>query len=127
AVTARVGIRRVLAAGAGEFGVDLDHVAHVHHQQKRRAAFGGRQGADVALPLAAGFFHGRVPGRCTALAVALFLVLGEGFLDARQQIFAAIIVYALFGLADKAALPVEVDIVGRLPAVAIREAHAALE
>ena len=72
AVRARVGKRRVGCAGAGELGVQLDHVADIDDDQERRAAFGGGQRAGVVLGLAAGAQHRVVE----ALAVGLPELLG---------------------------------------------------
>jgi hypothetical protein len=60
AVAARVGERGVGGAGAGELGVQLDDVAHVHHHHKGRAALRGRQRAGVVLGLGAGAQEGVV-------------------------------------------------------------------
>ena len=38
----------VMAAGAGELGVEIDGVADIADDEKRRAALGGGQGGDVA-------------------------------------------------------------------------------
>lgn len=60
AVAARVGKGRVGAARAGEFGVQLDHMADIDHHHEGRPAFGGGQGAGVVLGLAAGAQQGVV-------------------------------------------------------------------
>ncbi len=60
AVAARVGERGVAAAGAGEFGVELDDVADIEDDQEGRAAFVGGQVAGVVFGLAAGAQQGVV-------------------------------------------------------------------
>jgi hypothetical protein len=60
AVAARIGKRGVGGAAAGELGIKLDHVAHIDHHHKRRAALSGGQGAGVVLGLLAGFEQGTV-------------------------------------------------------------------
>ncbi len=63
AVAARVGKGCVGGTAAGEIGVQLNHVAHVHHQQKRRAALGNfvsGQGAGIAFGLGTGAQQGIV-------------------------------------------------------------------
>jgi len=60
AVAARIGKGRVAAAGAGEFGVELDDVADIEHHQEGRPAFVGGQVAGVVFGLAAGAQHGVV-------------------------------------------------------------------
>ena len=102
-VRARIGKRRVGGAGAGEFGVQLDDVADIDHDQERRAAFFGRQRAGVAFGLCAGAQHGVVEAaRGNVLPQAL------GF---EHEGAAAVAVDAAFGFA----------------AVAMAKAHAPLE
>ena len=60
AVAARIGEGRVAAAGAGEFGVELDNVADVEDDEKGRPAFVGRQVAGVVFSLAMGAQQGVV-------------------------------------------------------------------
>ncbi len=103
AVAARVGEGRVGGAAARELGIDLDHVAHVHHQHEGRAAFGGGQGAGVAFGLAAGAQHAVVE----AAGVA-------GGLE-------------LLGLQHEVAAPVAVDAAAAGAAVAVLEGDGALE
>jgi hypothetical protein len=50
AMGAGIGERDVGAAGAGEFGVELDGVADIDDDEKGRAAFAGRQGARPKSP-----------------------------------------------------------------------------
>ena len=71
---ARVGKRQAGFAGLGEVGEQLEAVAHVHHDDERRVGFVGRQGADVALGLAAGFEHGVVPRAGAADGLGGFLL-----------------------------------------------------
>ena len=67
AVRDGIGEAFVLAAGAGELGVEVDGVADVADDQEWRAAFVGGQGGDVAAPLVEGAFEGFVEGeRCRA-------------------------------------------------------------
>jgi len=54
AMRSRIWERRVGGAAAAEFGIDLDHVTDIDHQQERRASFGGGQRAGVAFGLGAG-------------------------------------------------------------------------
>ena len=62
-----IGEALVLAAGAGELGVEVDGVADVANDEERRAAFVGGQGGDVAAALVEGAFKGFVEGeRCRA-------------------------------------------------------------
>lgn len=60
AVAARVGKGGVAAAGAGEFGVELDDVADIEDDEKGRAAFVGGQVAGVVFGLATGAQQGVV-------------------------------------------------------------------
>ena len=46
-------------------GEQLENVPDVHHDEERWVWLGSRQGADMALGLAAGF-HGVIPGAGTA-------------------------------------------------------------
>jgi hypothetical protein len=103
AVAARVGEGGVAAAGAGEFGVELDDVADIEDDEKGRAAFVGRQVAGVVFGLAAGAQQG----------VVEFLrgSIGADFL----------------GLADEGGAPVAVDEAVAGAAVAVVENDAALE
>ena len=103
AVAARVGIRGVGGAALAELGIQLDHVAHVHHDQKGRAAFKGGQGARVALGLAAG----------AQQAVVETLGVGGSV--------------QLLGLQHKGAAPVAVDAPGAAAAVAVGKGDGALE
>ena len=52
AVAARIGEGRVAAAGAGEFGVELNDVADVEYHQKGRPAFVGGLTSALLLELA---------------------------------------------------------------------------
>lgn len=60
AVAARIGEGRVAAAGAGEFGVELDDVADVEDDEEGRPAFVGGQVAGVVFSLATGAQQGVV-------------------------------------------------------------------
>jgi hypothetical protein len=73
AVRDGIGEALVLAAGAGELGVEVDGVADVANDQERRAALLGRQRGDLAAPLVEGAFEGLVEGEGAALAVASLL------------------------------------------------------
>ena len=103
AVAARVGERRVGGAGAAELRIQLDAVAHVHHQQERRAALAGRQRAGVLLGLAA----------CAQHRVVEALGVG-GCLE-------------LLRFEHEAAALVQVDASGRAAAVAVTEGDRPLE
>jgi len=103
AVAARVGKGRIAAAGAGEFGVELDDVADIDDDQEGRAAFIRRQVAGVVLGLAAGAQHGVVEHAG--------LEAGADFLD----------------LADEGGAPVAVDEAVAGAAVAVVKNDAALE
>ena len=103
AVAARVGEGRVAAAGAGEFGVELDDVADIDDDQEGRAAFVGGQVAGVVFGLATGAQHGVVEHAG--------LEAGADFLD----------------LADEGAAPVAVDEAVAGAAVAVVKDDAALE
>ena len=48
-------------ADAGEVGVHINAVAHVHHQHEQGPGLVGRQGAHVAQGLLAGGLHHLVP------------------------------------------------------------------
>ncbi len=101
AVRARVGVGRVGGPGAAELGVQLESMADVEHHQERRAPFGGGQGARVLFGLAARAQHGVV----------------EGLARLAQ----------LLGFQHEGAAPVQVEVAGRLLAVAVPEDHPALE
>ena len=73
AVVFRVREALVMAAGAGELGVEIDAVADVANDEKRRAALGDGERGDVAAALVEGAFEGAVEGGGAALAVAGFL------------------------------------------------------
>jgi hypothetical protein len=103
AVAARVGKGRVAAAGAGEFGVELDDVADIDDHQEGRPAFVGRQVARVVLGLAAGAHESVVE-------------LAGGGAGAN-----------LLGFADEAAALVAVDEAVAGAAVAVVKDDAALE
>ena len=103
AVAARVGEGRVAAAGAGEFGVELDDVADIDDDQEGRPAFVGGQVAGVVFSLAAGAQHGVVEHAG--------LEAGADFL----------------GLADEGGAPVAVDEAVAGAAVAVVKDDAALE
>ena len=103
AVRARIGEGRVGGAGTGEVGIELDDVADIDDNEKRRPAFRRRQRAGVTLGLAAGALHGVVeaPG-------------GGAGLD-------------LLGFEHEVAALVAVDAAGGFAAVAVAEGDAALE
>ena len=111
AVAARVGKRRVGGAGAGELGVQLDDVAHVHHHHEGRAALGGRQRAGVVLGLGAGAQQRVVEGAGGRGAAGLRLDAG----------------FQLLALPDEVAAPVAVDAAGAGAAVAVGEGDGPLE
>ena len=103
AVRARVGERRVGGAAAAELGVELDHVADIDDDEKRRPPFRSRQRAGVALGLRAG---------------------------AQERVVEAFGVRActhFLGFEHEASALVAVDEAVALRAVAVRELHAALE
>ena len=102
-MAARVRKRRVGGAAAAEFRVQLNDVAHIHHQQKRRPALKGGQGARVALGLGAGAQQG--------------VVKALGVRGGAQ----------LFGLKHKVAAPVAVDSPGAQASVAVGKGDGALE
>ena len=103
AVAARIGEGRVAAAGAGEFGVELDDVADIEDDEEGRPAFIGGQVAGVVFGLATGAQQGVVePAGFGA---------GADFL----------------GFADEAAASVAVDEAVAGAAVAVMKDDAALE
>ena len=114
AVRDGIGEAFVLAAGAGELGVEVDGVANVTDDQERRAALLGRQGGDVAACLVEGAFKGFVEGDGAALAVAGLAVARGG----RVVRFAGD-VGALLAFPDERAAPVKVDEAGGSRAVGI--------
>lgn len=75
-----VGEGEVGAAGAGEFGINIEAVADIDDDQKRRAAFGAGEGADVVERLVVGAVEGFVPTLGAAFAVAKFVALAGGTL-----------------------------------------------
>ena len=103
AVAAGVGEGRVGGTAARELGVQLQHMAHVHHQQEGRSAFAGRQCAGIAFGLIAGAHQGVVEA------------LGRG---ARLD---------LLGFQHKGATAVAVDVAGTLRTITMGEGHTALE
>jgi hypothetical protein len=48
-------------AEPGKVGIQLDHVADVHHEDERRVAFLGRERADIPFGFALGTLHRRMP------------------------------------------------------------------
>ncbi len=107
AVAARIGKRGVGGAAAGEFGVKLDHLADIDHEQKGRTAargeFGGFERAGVALGLGAGAQQG---------------VVESAGVGAGTQ---------LFGFEHEGAAPVAVDAAGAAAAVAVAKGDGPLE
>jgi hypothetical protein len=82
AVRDGIGEAFVLAAGAGELGVEVDGVADIADDEEGRAALIGGQGGDVAAALVVGAFKGFVEGEGAAFAVAG--LGGGGFGDVRR-------------------------------------------
>ena len=111
AVAARVGKRGVGGAGAGELGVQLDDVAHVHHHHEGRAALGGGQGPGVVLGLGAGAQQRVVEGTGGRGAAGLRLDAG----------------FQLLALPHEMAAAVAVHPAGAGAAVAVLEGNGALE
>ena len=72
-MTARIGKGQVGAARAGELGVDLKHVPHVHHEDEGGAPFLGGKKAHVGFGLRFGLDHAGVVARRAAYPVPLFL------------------------------------------------------
>lgn len=102
-MAARIGKGRVGGAAARELGIQLDDVAHIHHQQEGWAPFGGGQCARITLGLRAG---------------------------AQQRIVEALRVRAgldALGFEHEGAALVAVDEAGAGAAVAVRERDAPLE
>ena len=122
AVVFRVREALVVAAGAGELGVEVDAVADVAHDEKRRAALGDGERGDVAAALVEGTFEGAVEGGGAAFAVA-----GFGGKRGRRQDVTATFGGALLGFADEVAGLVEVDVVGDGGAVGIHAGDGAVE
>ena len=123
AVLFRVREALVMAAGAGELGVEIDAVADVANDEKRRAALGDGERGDVAAALVEGAFEGAVEGGGAALAVATF----GGERGRRQDVSATFGGDALFGFADEVAGFVEVDVVGDGGAVGVHAGDGAVE
>lgn len=65
-VAAWCGEGDVGAARAGKFGIQLDGMTDIHHDQEGRAPFRRGQGPAVLLRLPAGTQHGVIPGGRTA-------------------------------------------------------------
>ena len=70
AVGARIRETLVLPAGAGELGVEIEGMADIADDEKRRPALLRREGVDVALALGVGALEGFVEGGGAALPVA---------------------------------------------------------
>ena len=102
-MAARVRKRGVGAAALAEFGIHLNHGAHVHHQHKGRTPLRRGQGAGVVFALAAG----------TQQAVVKAFGVGANF--------------ELFGLQHKVTALVAVNAPGTAGAVTVAEGHGALE
>ena len=120
--TLAVGELRVVPAGAGEIGINVEAEPDIAHDQEGRRRLVGRQVAHVALGLALGAQHvlrpaGRVADR---LAVRRLGRRREQFPLWRR-------VGALLGFEDEAVPPVEVDPPRGLPLVGLAMRHAALE
>jgi hypothetical protein len=122
AVVFRVRETLVMAAGAGELGVEIDAVAHVADDEKRRATLGDGERGDVATALVKGALEGAVEGGGAALAVA-----GFGGKRAWRPVIAATFGDALFGFEDEVAGLVEVDVVGDGGAVGVHAGDGAIE
>lgn len=128
---ARIGEGFVLAAGAGEFGVDVEAVADVADDQERRPGFAGREQVDVALALGVGAVEGLVPGGGSALAVAGGRGDRGGVEGGEQRLvgvgLVAARVDALLGFEDEVERAEQVDPVWGGGAVRFAAVHAALE
>lgn len=70
AAAVAIWVLRVALALAGEIGVNLDHMTHVHNQQKRGPAIIARNSTGVAIGLISGAQHGVIPAPCAACAMA---------------------------------------------------------
>jgi hypothetical protein len=122
AVRDGIGEAFVLAAGAGELGVEVDAVADVANDEERRAAFIGGQGGDVAAPWwkarSRALSKARVPRLPWPVLVAVGLASssGEG-VDGE----------ALLGFVDEAPGFVEVDVIGGGGAVRVDAGDGAVE
>ena len=108
AVAACIRKRCVGGAAAAELGIDLHNMAHIDHQQQRRAALPGGQGAGIGLRLGTGAQQGVVED----------LAPGPGQHGA---------VADLLGLGHEGTAPVAVDEAVGAGAVTVVEHHAALE
>ena len=91
AVGTRVGERRVGRAAAAEFGIQLDDVADIDNDQKRRPRFFCRQGARVVLGLGAAALH--------AVVEALGLLIQFEFFRFQHEAGAPVGVDAALGTA----------------------------
>ena len=107
-------------AGAAEFGVEFEAVAHVGHYEERRAAFPGGKRPGVGFGLVFGPEHGCFPGPGAAPEPSLGAY-------ARQHGAFHLLFLGLLGLQDKGPLPVQVDAAPALGAVAVLEDHIPFE
>ena len=122
-----IGEAFVLAAGAGELGVEIHGVADIADDEKGRAALGRGEGGDVFAGLVVGALEDLVEGGGTALAVAGFL---DGLVGDEVEERAGVAGFgegALFGLGEEAAGFVEVDEAGGGAAVGFLVGDGALE
>lgn len=94
----------ILAASAGELGVEDDAVADIADDEEGRAALLRRQGGDVAACLVVGAFKGFIKGGGAALAMA-----GLGGVGLGGEFVGGIGGEALLGFVDEVARLVEVD------------------
>ena len=127
AVAVAIGKLRVALALSREIRVNLDDVAHIHHQQERGPAIIARHGAGVAIRLISGAHHGVIPAPRAARAVPLAGGAGQvGQQGGLRVILGLVRGDALFRFHDEMARAVEVDETARL-AAGVNEGHGVLE
>ena len=102
-------------------------MADVDHDEKRRAAFVGRQGAGVLLGLAASAEHGVVPTCGAARAVSPFPLRPALLLLGRQERRFLLLLDALFRFQHKAPALVQIDAPRRVRPVQVVEQHVAFK
>lgn len=99
----------IMPAGAGKLGVEVDGMAHVTDDEKRRAALIGGKCGDVFPSLVVGTLEHLVEGGSAPLAMAGFFLGSAGDEVEERAFLGGFGKGALLGLGEEAAGFVEVD------------------
>ena len=116
-----------MPAGAGELGVEIDGVAHVADDEKRRASLAGGKRSDVFPYLIVSSLEDLVEGGGATLAMAGFFLGAAGDEVEERAQLGGLGKGALFGFREQAAGFVEIDETGGGAAVRLLMGDGALE